>query len=152
MYGVIGNEKREWNPDCILHLWKKNGLFGNEWMEWSVKHLLRSFVRNKKHIHTNKRLTQEFCNLIHRKFDCRTILEIKRTLNQLLLLLLQLQNLLFNRILNDQSIDRHFAFLSNSERSIDCLVFNSLVPPWIDHKNCICWSEIEAHSSRSKGN
>lgn len=79
MYGVIGNEKREWNPDCILHLWKKNGLFGNEWMEWSVKHLLRSFVRNKKHIHTNKRLTQEFCNLIHRKFDCRTILEIKRT-------------------------------------------------------------------------
>lgn len=92
----------------------------------------------KKHIHTNKRLTQEFCNLIHRKFDCRTILEIKRTLNQLLLLLLQLQNLLFNRILNDQSIDRHFAFLSNSERSIDCLVFNSLVPPWIDHKNCIC--------------
>ena len=85
--------------------------------------------------YTNKKLSQKIGDLVHCQLDrCRAV-EIEGTLNQLLLLLLQLEDLLLDRVLNDQAVYDDFPTLTDSEHAIDGLVFYRFVPPGIAHEH-----------------
>ena len=76
-------------------------------------------------------LLQKGGDLINSELDGRGAMEVKSALNELLLLLLQLEDLLLDGVLHDQSIHQHLPTLPNSEHAIDGLILHRFVPPRI---------------------
>lgn len=95
-------------------------------------------------------LLQKGGDLINSELDGRGAMEVKSALNELLLLLLQLEDLLLDGVLHDQSIHKHLPTLPNSEHAIDGLILHRFVPPRITQEHHVCGCQIQTHSARAQ--
>src|SRR5699024_2559042 len=68
------------------------------------------------------------------------------------LLLLQRQDLLFNRALRDHAINHHILVLADTVCTIHRLGFNRWVPPWIQQEHVISLGQCQPEATSTQGN
>ena len=88
-------------------------------------------------------MSEERKDIFECKFRVLEFVSTKRRCGELAFLLLQMEDTLFDCLLNRKFVNVHVAFLAEAVSAVECLVLEGGVPPEIDKDDIVATCEIQ---------